>query len=236
MYAFFLFIMIMGTMVWILGWSNSIKENQRQFAAERESYKVSNNYKPIDRRFINKNSDSITILQYKLQNAEYREKLMLLGLWYFGLSDIWKMKPEDVSPEKLANVVNDKMPWVVENSSIKNIDDLSLSRYDFNHNVHSERYGESIFNVSHSVNNPNDIINSINNIIDKHNFEIDYYNDRRQPDSFLNNDRSEYFSDYDTGESPEIELKDYNTYDSFEQPQEPSDIHIEPNQNFFPFQ
>jgi hypothetical protein len=226
----------MGTMIWIWGWSNSIKENQKKHSDIVKMYEISNNYKPLDRKFLTKNSDSITILQYKLQNAEYREKLMLLGLWYFGLSDIWKTNHTTVDPEKLANVVSEKMPWIVENTNIRNVDDKRLSQNDVNYDIQSERYGESRMNISSSSESPDDIINSINQTIERIEFDIDYYNDRRQPDSFLNNDRLEYFSDYDTGEAPEIEIEEYNTRDSFEEPQKPEEYRVEPDQNFFPFQ
>lgn len=129
----FIFTLIGGA-AYIVSWANKIDNTRINHQQRRDKLvRVFNtNYHPASVK-IDKNSDPITILQYKLQNAEYRNHVLLLGMWYFGLSHLyWKLHQDNVNTRQLAELISTELPWFMNNISYSNYDNVKIDNTLFN--------------------------------------------------------------------------------------------------------
>lgn len=124
---FVFFIVVLVIIVLIQSWASKIDDSRIQHQSIKnqfiQSVQLNNSYIPIMDNNISRDSDKLIILKYKLQNAEQLNTVLLLGLWYFGLAHMyWQMDRNSIDPHKLAEVINQKMPWFVDTVT-QNIDD-----------------------------------------------------------------------------------------------------------------
>ena len=125
-----------------LRYQNEIKRKQDSIR------KDTGPFVPISANEISAESDNLTILKYRLQNAEYMNNILMLGMWYFGAQySYWKTDRDLIDPHKLANVIHNEMPWIIDNQSYDKLNVTNLSSGDFKNEIDINNY---IDHVTHT--------------------------------------------------------------------------------------
>jgi len=149
------FIIIMGSLL-VYSWANSIHSSQREYQYQQSQFKKSSDYIPLKRKGINSKSDDIILLQYKLQNEAFRERMLSLGIFYFGLYHIWGANANEVDPQKLAEAVKDQMPWVMDEIQYSTLSNYNVTPNYFQEPTQYQQYIEATSVVNNFDNPTND--------------------------------------------------------------------------------
>jgi hypothetical protein len=94
----------------------------KRHLAQQDILLPSTGYVPIIETDITYSTDQLTLLKYKLQNEEYMNQVLRMGLLYFGFSHLYTgIAAASIDPHKFANVVHANMPFITENLSVDTI-------------------------------------------------------------------------------------------------------------------